>query len=264
MKALKTINSILERCTSDVSSLPPTVLYNEGWMLRLLLEWFSQQPASGHPLDFTKGVRWYSEALIPPAFLALKRGDKLAETWSHVDGVIGHFEIGKNRGTDLTLLPTATTFKVLEAKMLSRLSKGIKNAPYYNQAARNVACIAEILRRANRSPLTMTSVSFYVIAPKIQIERTFFSKELSKEDIRKNVEQRVKDHDTEHKTDKGEWFQNWFLPTLERADIQSISWEDILVHVKKVDSDTGSDLDNFYDKCRQYNKIKDSDSFSIK
>jgi len=129
MKALDTINSILMRCTTDMSSLPPTGLYNEGWMLRLLLEWFSQQPASGHPLSFTEGSRWYSEALIPSAFLPRNRGDKFAETWTHADGVIGHFEIGKNRDTDLTLLPEAATLKVLEAKMLSKLSKGIKMPP---------------------------------------------------------------------------------------------------------------------------------------
>ncbi|MCX5826190.1 MAG: hypothetical protein NTY86_22655 [Deltaproteobacteria bacterium] len=260
MKALNTINLILQRCASDMSSLPPTVLYNEGWMLRLLLEWFSQQPASGHPLDFTEGSRWYSEALIPSAFLPRKRGDKFAETWTHADGVIGHFEIGKNRVADLTLLPDATTLKVLEAKMLSKLSKGIKHAPYFNQAARNIACIAEILRlAADKCPVRMVSVSFYVIAPKFQIDRGYFSAELSKESIKSIVEKRVYEHDTEHKTDKIKWFQDWFVPTLEKADIQSISWEDILSHLNNVDPDVGNDLRIFYDNCRRYNKIKNAD-----
>ncbi len=256
MKALDTINSILMRCTTDMSSLPPTGLYNEGWMLRLLLEWFSQQPASGHPLSFTEGSRWYSEALIPSAFLPRNRGDKFAETWTHADGVIGHFEIGKNRDTDLTLLPEAATLKVLEAKMLSKLSKGIKNASYYNQAARNIACIAEILRRAGKSPVVMDYVSFYVIAPKSQIDRGFFSAELSKESIKSIVEKRAYEHDTEHKTDKIKWFQDWFVPTLEKADIQSISWEGILSYLNEIDSVVGKDLNLFYQRCLQYNRFK--------
>jgi hypothetical protein len=258
MKALETINLILERCTTDMSSLPPTVLYNEGWMLRLLLDWFARQPASGHLLDFTEGSRWYSEALIPPAFLARKRGDKFAESWTHADGVIGHFEIGKgkNRDTDLTLRPDATTLKVLEAKMRSKLSKGIKNASYYNQAARYIACIAEILRLAHRSPVSMISVSFYVIAPKSQIERGFFSDELSKESVKSIVEKRVNEHDIEHKTDKIKWFQDWFVPTLEKTDVQTISWEEILLYVNEKNSVIGDELSLFYQKCLQYNRFK--------
>ena len=256
MKALDTISLILKRSESDMSSMPPTVLYNEGWMLRLLLDWFSQQPASGHPLDFAEETRWYSEALIPSAFLPRKRGDNYAESWTHADGVIGHFKIGKNRDTDLSLLSDATTLKVLEAKMLSKLSKGIKHAPYYNQAARSIACIAEILRRADKSPVSMISVSFYVIAPQSQIERGFFSAELSKDSIRSVVEKRAYEHDAKHKTDKIKWFQDWLVPTLEKADIQAISWENILLHLNRVDSDAGNDMDIFYKKCLRFNKIK--------
>jgi hypothetical protein len=236
--------------------MPPTMLYNEGWMLRLILEWFARQPASEHPLAFTQGSRWYSEALIPSAFLPRKRGENFAESWTHADGVIGHFEIGKNRYADLTLLPDASILKVLEAKMRSKLSKGIKHAPYYNQAARNIACIAEILRLAGKRPAEMLSVSFYVIAPNSQIERGFFFNELSKQSIKSVVEKRVNEHDIEHKTDKIKWLQEWFVPTLEKADIQSISWEDILLHVTQVDSNIGNDLGIFYEKCQHYNRLK--------
>jgi hypothetical protein len=38
---------------------------------------------------------------------------------------------------------------ILEAKMFSKLSKGIKNFPEYDQATRNIACIAEILKRSS-------------------------------------------------------------------------------------------------------------------
>jgi len=252
MKALDTINIILERCAkSDMSSLPPTLLYNEGWMLRLLLEWFSQQPATGHPLDFTKGSRWYSEALIPSAFLPRKRDDKLAETWTHADGVIGHFQIGKNRDTDLTLCPEATTLKVLEAKMLSKLSEGIKNAPYYNQAARYIACIAEILKRAGKNPTDMASLTFYLIAPSSQIERGVAAK-LSKDSVGSVVKRRVDEYG-----DKCEWYHDWFLPTLQKLEIKSISWEEILTYLNERDSSIGKELSNFYEKCLFFNRVRE-------
>lgn len=263
MSSINAIKAMLEKCAAGENIMPPTVLYNEGWMLRLVVQWFSEQNPSDHPLSFPEKSRWYSEALIPSAFLARKRGDKLAESWTHADGVIGHFEIGKDKHkkTALSLLPGATALKFLEAKMFSRLSSGITHARYYNQAARNIACIAEILHLAevHKTQTSINTLAFYLIAPESQIERGFFSKDLSKENIRINVERRVNDHDSEHKTDKKEWFQNWFEPTLEKVDIQSISWENILAYVRNIDPDTGNDLGKFYDKCLQYNKIKYND-----
>lgn len=251
MSTIDTVNFILERCGSERSSMPPTLLYNEGWMLRLLLEWFSQQPASGHPLSFPEGAQWYSEALIPSAFLPRKRGDKYAESWTHADGVIGHFEIGKNRDTDLTLLREATTLKVLEAKMLSKLSEGIKHAPYYNQAARNIACIAEILKRADKRPEEMLAVSFFLIAPSSQIKKGVADK-LSSESIRSVVNRRIVEYDE----DKNEWYEQWFLPTLHAMDIRAISWEDILSYIKENDPNVGGELCLFYEKCLEYNRFK--------
>jgi len=154
--------------------------------------------------------------------------------------------------------------------MLSRLSKGIKNAEYYNQAARYIACIAEILKRAKMDPMEMASVSFYVIAPKSQIEKGLFSAELSKESIISIVERRAYEydrayeHDAERKHNKIKWFQDWFVPTLEKTDVQSISWEDILLHLNNVDPEVGNELGIFYEKCRHYNKIKDTDNSSTK
>ena len=77
------IERIAERLSKTSGSdrvLPPTDLYNEGWMLRLVLDWFSQNPMIQHELRFCEGSDWYSEALLPSAFLARKRGDGLAES----------------------------------------------------------------------------------------------------------------------------------------------------------------------------------------
>ena len=64
--------------------------------------------------------------------------------------MIGHFTIGDPGTAGLTLAADATQFVVIEGKLFNRLSAGVKNAPFFDQSARSVACIAETLRRAGR------------------------------------------------------------------------------------------------------------------
>ena len=108
---------------------------------------------------------------MPSAFLARHRGDPLAENWTHADGVLGHFTIGNQGKADLSLRHDATQFLVLEAKMFSELSSGVTSAGHFDQAARNVACIAEVFHRANVQPRPKTQIGFYVLAPDSQIKQ---------------------------------------------------------------------------------------------
>ena len=85
---------ILASAETPAASIRPTELYNEGWMLRLVLDWAQQHASGSHPLVFLRDARWYSEALLGPPFLARWPGDKLAETWTNADGVVGQFDIG--------------------------------------------------------------------------------------------------------------------------------------------------------------------------
>ena len=54
---LEPISRILGRCGSAGSVLPPTELFNEGWMLRLVLDWFDRNRQVEHPLSFRSGAR---------------------------------------------------------------------------------------------------------------------------------------------------------------------------------------------------------------
>lgn len=148
----KRIEALLKSCETDFPLMPPTQLYNEGWMLRLTVDRFASIDLKNepHPLAVPSECRWYSDALLPSAFIAKSRGDSRAESWTHADGVIGHFDIGNGAKGNMTLLTDAKHFVVLEAKMFSKLSAGVKNATYFNQAARNVACMAEVLKHAGR------------------------------------------------------------------------------------------------------------------
>ena len=138
------ITNILLSAGNNNSNIPSTDLFNEGWMLRIVLGWFSTHHDVAHELNIANGERWYSEALLPSQFKTRGQGDNSAGSRTHADGVIGKFEIGKNGDCDLSLYPGAAELTVSDAKMLSKLSAGVQHAKYYTQAARTVACIAEI------------------------------------------------------------------------------------------------------------------------
>ena len=87
--------------------------------MRLVLEWFSANRTVNHPLSFDETATWFSEARLASTFLPRYRGDTYAEGYTHADGVIGHFEIGRAGQADLTVLPDATELEVVEAKMFS-------------------------------------------------------------------------------------------------------------------------------------------------
>ena len=151
------IKAMLEECEAGNPSFPPNVLFNESWLLRIVIDWFERHGGDRYPLSHLPGSRWFSEAWLPSAFLPRYRGDRLAESRTHADGVIGHFTIGDPGTAGLALAADARQFVVIEGKLFNRLSAGVKNAPYYDQAARSVACIAEALRRAGRDPARWTT-----------------------------------------------------------------------------------------------------------
>ena len=247
--ALQRIHDLLAELTQGAAHFPPTELYNEGWMLRLMLDWFANHTVSDHPLSFQANATWYSEALLPSAFLPRRHGDTLGESRTHADGVIGHFVIGQQGKADFDLLPGATQFLVLEAKMNSKLSSGTSNAPYFDQAVRNVACIAEVLLRANRPADQLTDLAFYVLAPQAAIDNGKFTNELHHDSIMKKVVRRVGDYQGE----KDDWHANWFLPLLEHVTIETLSWESLLACIDKHDPNSAAEYRDFYANCLHFN-----------
>jgi hypothetical protein len=243
------LSRLIQKFDPEFSNYPPTTLYSEGWLLRLVLDWFSQSSIIDHPLSFSPGSTWFSEPRLYSAFLPRFRGDPLAELHTNADGAIGEFEVGRSGKTGLVLNENASNFFVLEAKLFSLLSKGVKNALFFDQAARNVACIAEVLHRAGVIPREMVSIGFFVLAPKVQIDQGLFSEQLSKESIRSKVKQRVEAYDGE----RDEWFESAFRPLMGVIQIGEISWESIIEDVQMVDSSFGADLGEFYEDCLRFN-----------
>lgn len=211
---LARIYQLLEACTTPAFCFPPTELYNEGWLLRLILDWYATNAGqANHPLAFSSDARWFSEALLPTAFRARSYKDPLAESRTHADGVIGHFTIGQRGKADLALLSSAKQFVVCEAKLFSGLSANVKNASYFDQGTRNVACIAEVLKRSARCPNDMAQLAFYVLAPQEQIIKGVFGQVMDRGSIEQKVKQRVQAYAGQ----LAQWYTEWFQPRLWNA-----------------------------------------------
>jgi hypothetical protein len=172
-------------------NFPATIVYNEGWLLRVVLDWFSCNRSASHKFTFAPNAVWFSEALLPSQFSPRQKTDSLAEGWTHADGVFGHVLIGDAALADTQVAKDATQFIVVEAKLFSPLSPGVRNAAYFDQASRNVACIAEVLSRAPLLPERLTALGFYVIAPSEQIDKNVFKRELTNEHMRETIYRRV-------------------------------------------------------------------------
>jgi len=241
------ISDILGRCGTQTSVLPPTQLYNEGWLLRLVLDWLDRHRGFAHPLSFLPGARWYSEALLASRFLPRTRGDKLAEAFTHADGVVGHFDIDPGLRGDARIQAGASQFVVLEAKLGSALASGTKNAPGFDQAARNVACIAHLLAAVDVSPDSVQRLGFYVLAPWSQIKAGVFSDLVTKSSVRAKVQARAGAYAGEHDA----WVEKWFMPTLEHIDVDALSWEDVLAALPP--SESVESIRTFYEECLRFN-----------
>lgn len=112
--------------------------------------------------------------------------------------------------------------------------------------------MAELLKRANLLPDSMQPLGLYVVAPQSQIDSGVFGENLNHEHIQRTVKRRVDEYNGE----KDEWFREWFLPTLEEIDIQYVSWESIIKIITDNDSNSGTALLQFYEKCIAYNLPK--------
>lgn len=271
--ALIRISELLQTCSTDAPLFPPTELYNERWLLRLVVDWFAAQPrvagdlleedtqpvaiqadALVNPtpkpmraLQLPEDGRWFSHARLPTPFGKRHKDDQLAEGRTEVDAALGHFDISGK--TKLKLRPDAQHFVVLEAKMFSRLASGVKHAPYYDQGARTVACMAATLQRANRYPGDVRQLGFFVIAPQLQLDRGIFAQYLNRESIRQKVKQRLRAYDDKKRK---QWYTEWFEPTLNQVAIDRVSWEAIIAYIAAREAEAAAFIEAFYNQCVVY------------
>lgn len=188
---IERVAKLLHRCGDRASVMPPTELYNEGWLLRIALDWFGTDGASDSQFSFSSGAAWYSEGRLASRFLARSRSGKKAEGFTHADGTIGHFSVSPGERSEIVPTADATQLVVIEENLGSPLSSGTTNAPGYDQAARTAACLVHIASKAKVEPSSLTHYGFYVVAPEAQIKAGVFASLVTKESIEEKVRRRA-------------------------------------------------------------------------
>jgi len=226
----------------------PTEIYNENWLMKLVFAQASSIADATFPLGFLPGSTWFSEGLLPTAFKARHQGDPLSEARTNADGAIGQIRIGAKAKADLELESHATQFTVVEAKVGSPLSKGTSNARYFDQAARNVACMAEVIARAGKEPSNFDRLEFIVLAPEYSIEKGTFSEEMSRSSIEGKVRKRVDAYEKE----LDEWFDESFTPLLDAIELRTLSWEDSIAWIREHKPGVADQLSEYYDLCLEF------------
>ncbi len=110
--------------------------------------------------------------------------------------------------------------------------------------------MAWAISRSNRAVKDFDCLGFYVVAPIKQIDSGVFKSKIEKDSIREKVESRIASYsrDYEKHTQLQRWNNDYFLPTLERADISCVSWESI------VECIGDPAVHGFYERCLKFNR----------
>jgi len=104
------------------SLFPETLIFNEGWLLRLVLkEWLAGSAGSGFGfLPFPEGVTAYSEGQLYTPF----RGGSHPERNTHADGIVGEFTTTGTK-SGIVLKPDFRYIAFFEAKIFSPIAPGL-------------------------------------------------------------------------------------------------------------------------------------------
>ena len=157
-------------------TIPQSEIYNETWMLRLVLSLmskvdtksntFTDSQSDSHLRDVCMAVKcgWISEGGLKPIF------KQESTTWT--DAIVGAVQkSSSNRNIEKNEAAIYKGVIVIEAKMGSDLSAGGSRLKGYNQVARNIACLARFMVEGceNVDIKTIKKCKFLVFAPKAKI-----------------------------------------------------------------------------------------------
>jgi hypothetical protein len=229
-------------------NIAPTILFNEGWMVRVLVAVSIEYRINLEHVSFSDNPCWFSEGLLPSPFLSDKVQRGCGESHTHADMIIGDIKFDQKfecpKGGEVSLEKSAQTFGVIEAKMNSPLSMGTTNAPNYCQTSRNVACIAHMTKDIP----TCKHTFFGVVAPECKIEsiRPLVEKEFMTQQIAERFEKCVFRKEEPYEA---------ILAQVRKCASFTISYEEWIEKFKAFSSIHDA-LDTFRKNCYRFNRIR--------
>jgi hypothetical protein len=227
------------------STFAPTEVFNEGWLLRAVLqEWKAgahEKPARFLP--FPGDAKVYSEGQLYTPFGARFRGDKHAESHTHADGIVGHFSFSDTK-SGIVLDGSFTYFAVFEAKLSSPLAAGTSNAPGYDQVARTIGCMINMILQSG-SPGGYAA-HFVVLYPRNNslIIPSRYAAEAIADQLARRIATYEGVADWRRATSR---FARQWDHVLDRLQISFVTWEDALAQI------ANDELSQFYKLCLQFN-----------
>lgn len=244
--------------------ISPKYLYNEDYMLLLLMYWFSRQDNMIVNSDLDRKIcralqrldngRCYTHAVLETPFKIREMGikDNLAESSTLVSGVIGDFKVlyGKKKER-VVLLEGANQFIVIQTIMFKELRKGIKINKKYNQVAKTIACMIQTMARLEDE--FVENAGYFVIGPKEQLKLESFKNFTYKPYIEEMIKDRLKQYGENEDTNN---FKEIFQRIFQRIEVECISFEDIIPFIKKNDLEYGNKFELFYKKSLIYHGKK--------
>ncbi|QZT38193.1 hypothetical protein K5X82_04645 [Halosquirtibacter xylanolyticus] len=241
MAFLNFFEQILESIDDSMTSrvvpfVNPTEVYNEGWLIRLLVYQSKKYNVVIDGLiDFSEINSWTSEGLISSPFIKV---DVKREGYTHADMALGDFSINYGERGEIIVNDDAKVFGIIEAKLKSNLSQKTTHAPDYNQASRNFACV---LKNANNK---YCKTFFAVVAPQKRLDHYKIEAQINKDRMVKQIIERYKisnipvDHD--------------LISRAEQAIIKAFSYEDWIALLPIEVQETTND---FYRTCLKWNRL---------
>jgi len=221
-----------------------TLIFNEGWLLRSVLKtWKTRSTGSSFPfLPFPADAKVYSEGQLRTPFKARFQGDPLAESHTHVDGIVGHFSIAGGTKSGIELAPDCRYIAAFEAKIYSPLSKGVTHAPGYDQVSRTAACLIHALLQAGAGADCAAHV--VVLCPEDHPDLNFNH---SQEAFREVIWKRLAAYKaTGGSTPEIERFEAGWETVLEQLGVEFETWEDVLNEI------ADESLVRFYGLCKRF------------
>ena len=245
------IKSMLEACEAGTAAFPPAELYNEDWLLRIILDWFARHGGDRYPLSPRPGARWFSQAWLPSAFLSRYRGDRLAEARTHADGVLGHFAIGDPGTAALSLVARCPSARRRRGQAVRpAVGRGPQRTLLRPGGAERRVHGRDPPSRRQATPRRWRSSRSS--SSRRRPGSTTGSSSGTWPRTPSAARSAAASRTTPASATTGS--AHWFEPTWKRLEVRSLSWEDLIDAIAFHSQEDGHVIDSFYGQCLRFNR----------
>lgn len=231
---------------------PKTTIYNEDWLLRILLYFLKNddnlKDLTAPYLPFAERAKIYSKAQLYTPFAQRTNEDKTGEDNVNVDGVAGEWTNISGTKLLIQLDKNFSYITVFESKILSGLSP-VRHKGTWNQISRTIAGIIYSAITSKTALDNLPDLNFVFLYSsenkKIKIDK--YTMDTIKSDILKRVAlYNTGGPPMNH--DFPDFETNWEKIFAKNIKITFQKWEDI------VNAIGNEEFKKFYGKCMEYNR----------